>query len=54
MMNELVQLALNKIKGKTDEELKQMSMYELLDLWLVLEAAVELATENQYSGLLDE
>ena len=53
-MDELIKCALKKISNKTDEELKQMSMYELLDILLALEAAVELATENQYSGLVDE
>lgn len=53
-MNELVQIALKKISGKTDEELKQMSMFELLDIYLALEAAVELKMEGQHSGLLDE
>ena len=53
-MNELIKKALEKISGKTDEELKQMSMYELLDILLCLEAACELANNKQYSGLLDE
>lgn len=53
-MNELVQIALKKISGKTDAELKQMSMYELLDILITLEAAVSHETENDRSGLLDE
>ena len=53
-MDNLVKSVLKKISNKTDEELKQMSFYELLDIMLTLEAAVELATENDRSGLLDE
>lgn len=41
-MNELVKAALKKIENKTDEELMQMSFYELLDILLALETAVEL------------
>ena len=53
-MNELVQIALKKISGKTDAELMQMSFYELLDIMLTLEAAVSHETEDNYSGLLEE
>lgn len=53
-MDILIKKALEKISGKTDEELKQMSMFELLDIYLALEAAVELQREGLYSGLLEE
>lgn len=53
-MNDLINIALNKIKGKTDEQLAEMDFYELLDILLALEAAVELKQENNYSGLLEE
>ena len=53
-MEQLVQIALEKIKGKTDEELKQMSFYELIDIMLTLEAYVTRETEDLYSGLLEE
>lgn len=53
-MEELIRVALEKIKGKTDDQLAAMDMFELLDIWLALEAAVELKTEGLYSGLLEE
>lgn len=53
-MNELVQKALERISGKTDAELKQMTMFELLDILLALEAACELANDKQCSGLLED
>lgn len=53
-MNELIKKALEKIKGKTDEELAAMDMFELLDILLALDAAVELAQDNQLSGLLED
>jgi hypothetical protein len=53
-MDELVKNALKKISNKTDEELKQMSFYELIDIMLTLEAYVTRETEDLYSGLLEE
>lgn len=45
-MDELVKNVLKKISNKSDEELAQMSFYELIDILLILESAKEQA-ENR-------
>lgn len=53
-MNDLIKKALEKISGKTDDQLAEMDIFELLDILLALDAAVELKQEGNYSSLLEE